>query len=71
MILEVYVADNAKSATRTVIAPRSTGPMRAGDLLGVEVGPDENVEWAWSHDCKRGSSVTGYTIVRRIATRRE
>jgi hypothetical protein len=43
--------------------------MSAGQTLSVEVGPDEEVEWIWSHDRERGSRVTGYKIVARTPER--
>jgi hypothetical protein len=43
--------------------------MSGGQVLSVEVGPDEDVEWIWSHDRERGSHVTGYKIVARVAER--
>jgi hypothetical protein len=42
--------------------------MGAGEVLCVEVGPDEDVEWVWSHDRQRGSLITGYRIVARRIT---
>lgn len=54
-----------KGAKRTLAAPGSTAPMSGGEVLCVEVGPDEDVEWVWSHDRERGSTVTGYRIVSR------
>jgi hypothetical protein len=43
--------------------------MSGGRVLSVEVGPDEDVEWIWSHDHERGSHVTGYKIVARLPER--
>jgi hypothetical protein len=64
------VTDETKPAKRSVMAPSGAGPTSAGELLSVEVGPDEDVEWIWSHDRERGSFVTGYKVVPRIAERR-
>jgi hypothetical protein len=63
------MAQDVRGAKRVVIAPRSAGAMSAGEVLSVEVGPDEDVEWVWSHDPRRGRSVTGYKIVPRVALR--
>jgi hypothetical protein len=48
---------------RVVRAPIAAGHMGSGELLSVEIGPDEEVQWFWSHDRERGSFVAGYTIV--------
>jgi hypothetical protein len=63
------VAEEPKRAKRTVTAPTTAGRMSGGRVLSVEVGPDEEVEWIWSHDRERGSHVTGYRIVARVAER--
>ena len=63
--MEAQMAKNEGSAKRMVAAPSNTGPMGGGEVLSVEVGPDEDVEWVWSHDGQRGSVVTGYRIVPR------
>lgn len=54
-----------KAAKRTVVAPSPAAPTSEGEVLSVDVGPDEDVEWVWSHDRKHGSRVTGYRIVTR------
>jgi hypothetical protein len=36
--------------------------MPGGQVLSVEIGPDEEVEWIWSHDSERGSFVAGYDV---------
>lgn len=56
---EVDVTDNVK---RIVMAPSSAGPLRAGELLSVDLGADEDVQWIWCHHGERGTSVIGYTI---------
>lgn len=63
------MTQDVKGAKRVVIAPRSPGAMSAGEVLSVEVGPDEDIKWVWSHDPQHGSSVTGYKIVPRVARR--
>jgi hypothetical protein len=63
------VVEESERAKRTVMAPTTAGQMSGGRMLSVEVGPDEDVEWIWSHDRERGSHVTGYKIVARIAER--
>lgn len=59
--------EELKRAKRTVTAPTDPGQMAGGQVLSVELGPDEDVEWIWSHDRERGSHVTGYKIVARAA----
>ena len=63
------MVEEPKRAKRTVTAPTTEGGMSGGRVLSVEVGPDEDVEWIWSHDRERGSHVTGYKIVARVAER--
>ena len=59
---------NEKEATRVVTAPGTEASLGSGQVLSVEVGPDEDVEWVWTHDRQRGSFVTGYRVVpRKIA----
>jgi hypothetical protein len=60
------MAENER-VKRIVAAPSNAGAMDAGEVLSVETGPDEEVEWVWSHDPQRGSRVTGYRIVPRRA----
>jgi hypothetical protein len=64
------MAEDERPAKRIVTAPGSTGPMSAGEVFSVELGPNEDVEWVWSHDRERGSSVIGFTIVPRVAAHR-
>jgi hypothetical protein len=61
------MANDDETAKRIVVAPSNTGPVSTGEVLSVEVGPDEDVEWVWSHDRERGSSITGFRIVPRLA----
>jgi len=63
------VVEEPKRAKRTVTAPTTAGQLSGGRVLSVEVGPGEDVEWVWSHDRQRGSHVTGYKIVARVAER--
>ena len=46
----------------TVLAPSNAARLKAGDLLSVELGTDEDIQWIWCHHGERGSSVIGYTI---------
>src|SRR5262245_28426180 len=55
------------SGRRWVSAPRSTGP-HSPAVYGVMLGPDEDVQWSWTHTTN-GSYVNGYTIVPRLAPR--
>jgi hypothetical protein len=50
---------------RTVLAPSNARPMTVGELLSVELGANEDVQWIWCHHGERGSSVIGYTVVPR------
>ena len=64
------MSQDTKSEKRIVVAPSSMGSMHGGEVLSVEVGLNEDVEWVWSHDRERGSAVTGYTIVPRAPERK-
>ena len=57
------MVNDVKAAKRVVSVPGGTSFMGSGELLSVEVGPDEDVEWFWCHDRERGSFVAGYAIV--------
>ena len=59
------MAENEERVKRVVTAPSNTGPMGSGEVLSVQAGPDEDVEWVWSHDRHRGSLVTGYRLAPR------
>jgi hypothetical protein len=63
------VVEEPKRAKRTVTAPITEDRVSGGRVFSVEVGPDEDVEWIWSHDRERRSHVTGYKIVPRVAER--
>jgi hypothetical protein len=54
-----------RSANRLQMAPPNSGPVVSGSVVAVDVAPDEDVQWIWSHDLERGSYVSGYTIVPR------
>ena len=53
-------------ANRLVMAPTNAGPLVSGTVVAVDLRPDEDVQWVWSHDPQRGSYVSGYTIVPRV-----
>jgi hypothetical protein len=53
---------------RVVTAPDNGSGARAGELLSVELSPDEDVQWIWCYHGERGTSVMGYTIVPRERT---
>jgi hypothetical protein len=59
------MAENEQLVKRVVTAPSTAGPFGSGQVLSVEAGPDEDVEWVWTHDRQHGSFVTGYRIVPR------
>lgn len=48
---------------RTVIAPSNACLTTTEELLSVELGAHEDVQWIWCHHGERGSSVIGYAIV--------
>ena len=48
---------------RIVRAPGTPSGATSGEVISVEIGEDEEVEWIWSHDAANGSAVTGYRIV--------
>lgn len=54
-----------RSANRLQMAPPNSGPVVSGSVVAVDVAPDEDVQWIWSHDLERRSYVSGYTIVPR------
>jgi hypothetical protein len=60
------MTDESKPTTRPVVAPSNAGPVTGGQVLSVEAGLDEEVEWIWNHDHERGSYVAGYRIVPRV-----
>ena len=60
------MSKKTEATTRFVTAPGST--VSAGQVLSVAVGPDEEVQWIWSHDAQHGSYVSGYSIVPRLAS---
>ena len=65
----MHMTEESKPARRTLIAPSNAGAMSGGELLSVDVGSDEDVEWVWTHDRVRGSAVTGYRVVPRVTER--
>ncbi len=56
-----------KGRTRTVRPPQPTisGPLPANRVIAVEVGDDEEVEWAWSTLPGGQQYVSGYTLRKR------
>lgn len=56
---------NMEDVKRTVMAPSSACPMTIGELLSVELGVNEDVQWIWCHHGDRGSSVIGYSVAPR------
>ena len=58
------MSNDVKTARRVMSAPSGTSLVESGELLSVEVGLGEDVEWFWCHDRERGSFVAGYAIVR-------
>jgi hypothetical protein len=62
-ITTVPMKRGSKKAKSIVTAPSNASPMTRGQVFSVELGPDEQVEWVWTHDHERGSFVSGYKIV--------
>lgn len=56
---------NDRDSRRTVTAPGDAAA--PGQVISVELGEDEDVEWQWTHDADGSSRVTGYRIVPRAA----
>jgi hypothetical protein len=52
-ITTVPTKGRSKKAKRIVTAPSNASPMMRGQVFSVELGPDEQVEWVWSHDRER------------------
>jgi hypothetical protein len=55
---------------RWVPAPPSDPPdvMHSGQITGVYLAPDEEVEWHWTHSPDGTSVVTGYTLKKKGTT---
>ncbi|HZS10213.1 MAG TPA: hypothetical protein VFD58_35625 [Blastocatellia bacterium] len=51
--------------TRIVTAPQAGTTDSSGQLISVELHPDEEVLWHWTHYPDGHSSVTGYEVVRK------
>jgi hypothetical protein len=55
----------SKITNRWVEAPKPTHLMLdVPALFGVNLSPDENVEWVWTHTDK-GSYISGYNIIKK------
>ena len=50
---------------RLVVAPQPPGRTPESATLSVELAPDEEVEWIWTHRPDGTSVVTGYEIHKR------
>lgn len=59
------MSETLNTTKRIVAAPCTMTGVSAGQVISVELGPDEDVKWIWSHDRVHGSTVTGYVIVTR------
>ena len=57
----------SQQSQRTIHAPLPSPASAKAPLNRVEsvvLGPDEDVEWIWTHTLDGGSYVSGYTIVK-------
>jgi len=50
---------------RIVQAPNEGTPDPSGAVISVELNPDEDVIWHWTHKPDGGSVVTGYEIIKK------
>ena len=50
---------------RIVQAPNQGTPDPSGTVISVELRPDEDVIWHWTHHPDGSSTVTGYDIVKK------
>jgi hypothetical protein len=50
---------------RIAQAPSSDGSDLPGQILSVELGEEEEVNWLWSHFPNGQSLVTGYEIIKK------
>jgi len=57
---------NKVELKRFVHAPKPSSTMRSGQVTGVLLAPDEAVAWIWSHYGDGTSTVTGYTISKKL-----
>lgn len=46
-------------------APFQSGPMTTGSIQGAWTGPDDDIDWCWTHTSE-GSYISGYTVRRRL-----
>lgn len=56
---------------RVVQAPSSGSSDSPGQVLSVELGEDEEVNWQWTHRPDGTSVVTGYEIVKKTEEKSE
>jgi hypothetical protein len=54
--------ENTSNETRVVQPPASDVVYGTSPVFSVELKPDEEVEWQWTHLAGGRSVVTGYTI---------
>jgi hypothetical protein len=57
--------------TRIVQAPSSGNSDLPGQVLSVELGEDEELNWQWTHRQDGTSVVTGYDIVKKTEEKSE
>jgi hypothetical protein len=55
-----------KELKRFVRAPTPAAAVRAGQVTGVRLAPDETVTWMWTHYPDGTSAVTGYRINKKL-----
>jgi hypothetical protein len=64
---ERFMSIKPQQSPRTIAAPRPSPASAKTPLNRVEsvvLGPDEDVEWIWTHTLDGSSYVSGYTIVK-------
>ena len=56
---------NEQIEKRIVQAPTTGAPDQSGAVISVELNPDEDVIWRWTHKPDGSSVVTGYEIIKK------
>jgi hypothetical protein len=56
---------NTDAQPQIVLAPQTGASDSSGQIISVELQPDEEVVWQWIHYPNGQSAVTGYEIIRK------